>query len=245
MSYDLSVTVKAWPSDLRARWLDELRVIGVDVEGELDDVAAAMGWRPLIVEVTRTATIPWASAFRALGRFESGFELHGEPTRALFSAKTDDGNAVAVWCAATLAAVTGGKLEDPQCGITASAPRAIDILAKLMRDDDFVKSFCGPSTMAKLPPPAPIAVPAKIALDDSKPTRDYKASAHFEVGEQLAHPTFGEGVVEASEPGKVTVSFRGGRRVLAQSKAAPAEELKHPPRIDHSQPVPGTTPGRR
>ena len=51
--------------------------------------------------------------------------------------------------------------------------------------------------------------------------RSDEAGAHaiarassFEVGERVEHPSFGQGVVEISEPGKITVFFATGRRVL-------------------------------
>src|SRR6185503_3697998 len=40
------------------------------------------------------------------------------------------------------------------------------------------------------------AVPADL----SRPTRPYRASEQFEVGERIEHPTFGQGVIELSEP---------------------------------------------
>jgi hypothetical protein len=41
----------------------------------------------------------------------------------------------------------------------------------------------------------------------------------FQEGEQISHPRFGIGLVErSSEPGKMSVLFTDGRRVLAQAK---------------------------
>ncbi|CAN5504652.1 hypothetical protein BH11MYX1_BH11MYX1_50050 [soil metagenome] len=79
-----------------------------------------------------------------------------------------------------------------------------------------------------------------LEIDDNKPTRDYAASQRYEVGEQVAHPAFGAGIVEESDEGKVTIAFRDGRRVLAQHKASAGAGLARPGRIDHSLPTPGS-----
>lgn len=59
-----------------------------------------------------------------------------------------------------------------------------------------------------------------VEADLSKPARTYKASEGYEVGERVDHPTFGQGIIEVSEPGKITTFFATGRRVLVQSKTA-------------------------
>ena len=82
------------------------------------------------------------------------------------------------------------------------------------------------------------AVPADL----SRPTRPYRASEQFEVGERIDHPTFGQGVIELSEPGKVTVFFPSGRRVLAQAKAAATGGLERPKPFDHANPPAGGKP---
>ena len=82
------------------------------------------------------------------------------------------------------------------------------------------------------------AVPADL----SRPTRPYRASEQFEVGERIEHPTFGQGVIELSEPGKVTVFFPSGRRVLVQAKAAATGGLERPKPFDHSTPPAGGKP---
>lgn len=84
-----------------------------------------------------------------------------------------------------------------------------------------------------------------VAADLTKPVRAYAASGSFAVGERLDHPQFGQGVVEAAEPGKVTVFFATGRRVLAQSKAgAPGgATLERPRPFDHSNTAGGKPVG--
>jgi hypothetical protein len=90
-----------------------------------------------------------------------------------------------------------------------------------------------------------------VAADLSKPSRPYRASEKFEVGERVDHPTFGQGIIELSEPGKVTVFFATGRRLLVQSKdggTAPpgsgggGSGLTRPKPFDHTIPVPGGKP---
>lgn len=83
-----------------------------------------------------------------------------------------------------------------------------------------------------------------VAADLSKPARPYRASEKFEIGERVDHPSFGQGIVELLEPGKITVFFATGRRVLACAKdaAAAGSGLARPKPIDHSVPVPGGKP---
>lgn len=82
-----------------------------------------------------------------------------------------------------------------------------------------------------------------VAADLAKPPKSYRASEHFEVGERVEHPSFGQGVIELSEPGKITVFFGGGRRVLAQAKeAALSGGLERPKPFDHSRRFGGGKP---
>jgi len=84
-----------------------------------------------------------------------------------------------------------------------------------------------------------------VAADLTKPVRTYRASEKFAVGERVDHPSFGQGVVEASEPGKVTVFFGSGRRVLVQSKdgGAGGGGLTRPKPFDHSNTAGGKPVG--
>jgi hypothetical protein len=84
-----------------------------------------------------------------------------------------------------------------------------------------------------------------VAADLTKPSRPYRASERFEVGERVDHPSFGQGIVELSEPGKVTVFFGTGRRVLAQSKAGASASggLERPKPFDHSNSAGGKRVG--
>jgi hypothetical protein len=83
-----------------------------------------------------------------------------------------------------------------------------------------------------------------VAADLSKPSRPYRASEKFDVGERVDHPNFGQGIVELCEPGKITVFFATGRRVLACAKegAATTGGLSRPKPFDHSRPTPGGKP---
>lgn len=86
--------------------------------------------------------------------------------------------------------------------------------------------------------------PAVVA-DLSRPVRTYAANLKYEVGERVEHPTFGQGVVETAEPGKITVFFAVGRRVLAQSKdgAVTGGKLERPKPFDHSNAAGGKRVG--
>src|SRR5262245_11265327 len=87
-----------------------------------------------------------------------------------------------------------------------------------------------PAKSAKAPAKAPVERFEKpaVAADLSKPTRQYRASEQFEVGERVDHPSFGQGVIEIAEPGKITVFFVSGRRVLVHAKAGPGGGLARP-----------------
>jgi hypothetical protein len=83
-----------------------------------------------------------------------------------------------------------------------------------------------------------------VAADLTRPVRTYRASEKFEVGERVEHPSFGQGVVEVSEPGKVTIFFGTGRRVLVQSKeGAVGDKLSRPKPFDHSNTAGGKPVG--
>lgn len=74
-----------------------------------------------------------------------------------------------------------------------------------------------------------------VAADLSRAVRRYSALERYAVGDRIDHPVFGQGVVEASpEPGKVTVFFAVGRKVLVQAKEAGAGGLERPKPFDHS-----------
>lgn len=119
------------------------------------------------------------------------------------------------------------------------------------------KSPHGASAVDKLPsatrpprepkaPKAPVERFEKPAVtaDLTRPVRRYSANEKFDVGERIDHPSFGQGVIEIAEPGKITVFFATGRRVLAQSKAGAATSggLTRPKPFDHSKPPAGGKP---
>ncbi len=68
-----------------------------------------------------------------------------------------------------------------------------------------------------------------VEPDYKRNIRTYRADEHFEVADRVQHPTFGLGVVEASEAGKITIWFPNGRKRLAQAGEAP--KLERPPPI--------------
>ncbi len=82
-----------------------------------------------------------------------------------------------------------------------------------------------------------------VAADLAKPVKPYRASERYDVGERIEHPSFGQGVIELAESGKITVFFASGRRVLAQAKAlATGGGLTKPKPFDHSNPPAGGKP---
>ncbi len=83
-----------------------------------------------------------------------------------------------------------------------------------------------------------------VAADLSRAIRRYSALERFAVGDRIDHPTFGQGVVEASpEPGKVTVFFAVGRKVLVQAKDGASNALERPKPFDHSNAAGGKRVG--
>ena len=85
-----------------------------------------------------------------------------------------------------------------------------------------------------------------VAADLAKPVRTYAASLKYDVGERVEHPSFGQGVVEQAEPGKITVFFATGRRVLVQSKdggTLGGGGLTRPKPFDHSNTAGGKPVG--
>lgn len=85
-----------------------------------------------------------------------------------------------------------------------------------------------------------------VSADLTKPVRQYAASLKYQVGERVEHPQFGQGVIETAEPGKITVFFATGRRVLVQSKdggTATSGKLERPKPFDHSNTAGGKPVG--
>jgi hypothetical protein len=83
-----------------------------------------------------------------------------------------------------------------------------------------------------------------VAADLSRAVRTYSAAERYAVGDRIDHPVFGQGVVEASpEPGKVTVFFAVGRKVLVQAKEVNPNALSRPKPFDHSNAAGGKRVG--
>jgi hypothetical protein len=72
-----------------------------------------------------------------------------------------------------------------------------------------------------------------VEPDLRKPTRAYIATDQYAVAERVQHPSFGIGVVESTQAGKVTVYFPVGRKVLAQGSGT--LRLERPPRWTHDE----------
>lgn len=67
-------------------------------------------------------------------------------------------------------------------------------------------------TRAKRPGTAPA-----VEADLGRPARSFRPSDTYEVGERMVHPTFGEGVVQATRgTTKVEVLFPAGTKLLVQ-----------------------------
>jgi cell wall assembly regulator SMI1 len=82
---------------------------------------------------------------------------------------------------------------------------------------------------------APAPTPAPVEAAPGRPVKAYSAGARYEVGDRVAHPTFGTGVVQAIEQTKADIRFESGRRTLVHARTS-GEKLEKPQRIDHSKP---------
>ena len=69
--------------------------------------------------------------------------------------------------------------------------------------------------------PTPASAQPLVEVDPTRPVRPYRMTERFAAGDRVAHPTFGEGVVErVVGPQKIQVFFPGGRRVLVHARPA-------------------------
>ena len=74
------------------------------------------------------------------------------------------------------------------------------------------------STDRKSPSRSPeIAAKPVVAADSSRPRRTFRPMDTYQVGDLMVHPTFGEGVVQATRgPTKMEVRFEAGTKLLVQ-----------------------------
>jgi hypothetical protein len=136
--------------------------------------------------------------------------------------------------------------------------KIVKVLCKQCGGQHRYKSPHGAPATAKLPsatrppkapkePKAPVERFEKpaVAANLTKPSRPYRASEKFDVGDRVDHPNFGQGVIEIAEPGKITVFFATGRRVLVQSKegATGGGGLSRPKPFDHTSTAGGKRVG--
>lgn len=138
MSYDIEVSFPDWPDRAIQSWQKELARMGVELEFhpnfEVDDDE---GWVPVVMHVTDATLFDDADILIEAGEHLTGFGYYGESDRASFSCKRAEGNAAALLCAAALAAITGGELDDPQLGETFTGKTGRDILAKISKSPKF------------------------------------------------------------------------------------------------------------
>jgi hypothetical protein len=107
-----------------------------------------------------------------------------------------------------------------------ATPRAKAAAGAIPQSPPARPKSASPRSRSKEPPPPPGPT---VAFDPSRPSRPYRATEQFQPGDRIDHPSFGQGIVEmATEPGKITVYFPSGRRVLAQARAASALERPRP-----------------
>ena len=99
----------------------------------------------------------------------------------------------------------------PPGGAAARKPRASSSSAGASSSSSR-RSALGSRALAKPPP-------TTFSPDPTLPVRTYSMRDTFQPGEQIKHPRFGVGLVERTgDPGKISVLFSDGRKILAQAK---------------------------
>ena len=76
-----------------------------------------------------------------------------------------------------------------------------------------------PSSIAKKSPARSRKSDAEpvVSADTSRPRRDFRPKDTYQVGDRMLHPSFGEGVVQATRGAtKVEVLFEAGTKLLVQ-----------------------------
>jgi hypothetical protein len=169
-----------------------------------------------------------------------------------------------------MSAAVGADIESlcSKCGdvwhvvVAKDGDKIVKVLCKQCGAQHRHRSPHGATAAAKLPsnkrpPKEPRATVSErfekpaVAADLSKPSTPYRASATYAVGDRVDHPSFGQGIIELSEPGKVTVFFGSGRRVLVQGKeggggggagGGSGEKLERPKPFDYSTTSAGGKP---
>ncbi len=138
MSYDIEVSFSEWPDDALKAWRGELAKMGVAVDFhpnfEVDDYD---GWLPLVMRVTDASLFDDADILLQAGEHLTGFGYYSEADRAAFTCKRLEGNAAGLICAAALAAITRGELEDPQLGDSFSGKTGRAVMSKLSQHPRF------------------------------------------------------------------------------------------------------------
>jgi hypothetical protein len=105
------------------------------------------------------------------------------------------------------------------------------------------QKIAAPKAARKTKPVERIARP-EVQADLSKPSRTYRPTDRYDVGERVDHPTFGQGVVESLDGSKATVFFATGRKVLVHDKnnTPVTAGLAKPKPFDHANPPAGGKP---
>lgn len=139
------------------------------------------------------------------------------------------------------------KVQCKQCGgyhrykSPHNAPADKKLPAAIRPPREATAKESGSETRAVKAPVERFEKPA-VAADLTKPSKPYRASEAYAARDRIEHPSFGQGVIEIAEPGKITVFFASGRRVLAQAKGPVASGLSRPKPFDHSHPPAGGKP---
>jgi hypothetical protein len=103
------------------------------------------------------------------------------------------------------------------------ADKIVKVVCKRCQQQHRYKDPSAPAKVRSTTPRATRA--AKVAepsveVDLSRPPRVYSPRDDYRAGDRVTHPSFGTGVVEGSPgPGKVTIFFPAGRKVLVVGRA--------------------------
>ena len=102
-------------------------------------------------------------------------------------------------------ALTGGRIAQVECGDCGARHR-------------YRTASSGRKSPARARKTAAAKKPA-VEADTSRPRRPFSTKDTYEVGDRVVHPSFGEGVVQATlGPTKVEVLFESGPKRLVQGR---------------------------
>jgi hypothetical protein len=119
-----------------------------------------------------------------------------------------------------IVAMDGGKVTKVQCKVCMGyhryrvPPGEVDV-----NRNAAVRRIAAPKARKNGKPSASASTTPVMKPNLGRPVQPYNMNGSYQPGDRIAHPKFGEGVVESCPTqSKMLVSFQTGRRILAQGK---------------------------